>query len=169
MSEDGALAPIPVRPAREGDAAEIARLSAQLGYPADAAVMRRRLARIASRADQAVFVAGGAAGPAPERPGRPPALLGWIHVACGMWLESGESAEILGLVVEAAARRAGVGRRLAGVAEQWSRSAGLARILVRSNTVRTEAHVFYPNLGYTLAKTQCVYVKPLSGSPTADG
>ena len=150
MSTDAAAEPLSVRRAREADAAELARLSGQLGYPADAALMGERLVRIGARADHAVFVAARDVAPG---------LLGWIHVACGIHLESGESAEILGLVVDAAIRRGGVGRRLVEAAEQWSGAAGMARIVVRSNAARTEAHSFYPAMDYVLAKTQRVYVR----------
>lgn len=158
MSEEAALA-LRIRAARESDAAELARLSGQLGYPADTALMSERLARIGVRTDHAVFVAESAAAEA----GRPPALLGWIHVAYGLRLESGESGEIVGLVVDAGIRRSGVGRQLVEAAERWSRAAGLVRIVVRSNAARTEAHSFYPALGYVLTKTQRVYGRPLAG------
>ena len=165
MSEDAAPA-LRIRAAGESDAAELARLSGQLGYPADVALMRGRLARIGARTDNAVFVAESAAANAQaaiEAAGRPPALLGWIHVAYGMRLESGESAEIVGLVVDAATRRGGVGRQLVEAAERWSRAAGLVRIVVRSNAARPEAHAFYPALGYVLTKTQRVYGRALAG------
>ncbi|MDA8349318.1 MAG: GNAT family N-acetyltransferase [Pseudomonadota bacterium] len=143
----------PLRPAAVADAAELARLSAQLGYPSDAVAMRQRLERLTARTDHAVFVASAGEGAS---------LAGWVHVGAGLWLESGECAEILGLVVDAAARRGGVGRRLAAAAERWGRAAGFERIVVRSNAVRPEAHAFYPSLGYALEKTQRVYGKALS-------
>ena len=165
MSEDAAPA-LRIRAAGESDAAELARLSAQLGYPADARLMIERLAQIGARTDHAVFVAESAAADAQAADGaadRPPALLGWIHVAYGMRLESGESAEIVGLVVDSGMRRGGVGRQLVEAAERWSRAAGLERIVVRSKAARTEAHSFYPALGYVLTKTQRVYGRPLAG------
>ena len=154
MKPGSAPIPIRVRPACEADAVGIARLSGQLGYPADAETMRQRLARIGARADHAVFVA--------ERPGAAPTPLGWVHAACGISLESGLSVELLGLVVDGAARRCGVGRELVAAAERWSRERGVARMVVRSNVVRREAHAFYPTLEYTLRKTQRVYVKTLT-------
>ncbi len=152
MSGDERNSP-PLRTAAVTDVAELARLSAQLGYPCDMAAMRKRLERLAARDDHAVFVASAGEGAA---------LAGWVHVGAGLWLESGECAEILGLVVDAAARRGGVGRRLAAAAERWSRAAGFERIVVRSNAVRPEAHAFYPSLGYALEKTQRVYGKALT-------
>ena len=143
----------PLRTVAMADAAELARLSAQLGYPCAADAMRQRLERLAARTDHAVFVA---------TTGEGASLAGWVHVGAGLWLESGECAEILGLVVDAAARRSGVGRRLAAAAERWSRAAGFEQIVVRSNAVRPEAHAFYPSLGYALQKTQRVYGKALT-------
>jgi hypothetical protein len=46
MSHDGTDSP-QIRAAGVADAAELARLSAQLGYPCDAATMRQRLERLA--------------------------------------------------------------------------------------------------------------------------
>ncbi len=144
---------IGVRPARDADAPELARLSGELGYPAGAAEMRRRLALIETRADHAVFVA--------ERDRPDGRILGWIHVGYGIQLESGESAEILGLVVDPSGRRSGTGRRLVAAAEAWGVALGLARIVVCSNAAREESHRFYPAIGYALAKTQRVYLKRL--------
>ena len=140
-----------IRPADPHDAAELARLAAELGYPASAEAMRLRLQRLEGR-DDAVLVAAAADAP----------LLGWIHVGRRIALESGEGAEILGLVVGAAARRLGVGKQLVTAAEAWSRDRGLDRIVVRSNAARTESHRFYPALEYALAKSQHVYQKPLA-------
>lgn len=123
---------VSIRRADPRDASELARLAAELGYQASVAAMRSRLDLLADR-DHAVFVADEASAP----------LLGWIHVARRIALESGESAEILRLVVAAAARRRGVGKRLVAVAEVWSRDRGLGRIIVRSNVARTESHEFY--------------------------
>lgn len=142
-----------IRRADPEDAPELARLAAELGYQASGAAMRLRLHLLAGR-DHAVLVAADAA----------TLLLGWIHVARRVTLESGESAEILGLVVAAAARRRGVGKRLVVAAEAWSRDRGLERIVVRSNAARTESHEFYPALDYTLAKTQRVYMKQLTAA-----
>lgn len=154
-----------IRRARVDDAPEVARLAGELGYPGAADQMRQRLETIGASSDHAVFAAErgacavGEPGACAGRSAAP--LLGWIHVARRILLESGECAEIVGLVVVVGARRAGVGRRLVAAAEQWSRSLALQRIVVRSNAVRTESHEFYPALDYALAKSQRVYVKQL--------
>lgn len=159
---DADLGRISIRRARADDAPELARLAGELGYPSAADQMRRRLQTIEARADHAVFAAERGAGAPGACAGRAAAaLLGWIHVASRILLESGEFAEILGLVVVGGARREGVGRRLVVAAEQWGRALALQRIVVRSNAVRTESHEFYPALDYALAKSQRVYVKQL--------
>jgi GNAT superfamily N-acetyltransferase len=140
-----------LRPALPGDAAEIARLAGALGYEASGEQMRVRLLRLCPDPAQCVLVASAGAAP----------LLGWIHAARMLVLESGEVVEILGLVVDAAARRRAIGRALVAAAERWARECGIERIVVRSNAVRAEAHSFYPALGYALAKTQQVYRKSL--------
>lgn len=142
-----------IRRADPQDAAELARLAAELGYQASVEAMRLRLHLLAGQ-DHAVFVVDEARAP----------LLGWIHVARRITLESGVSAEILGLVVATAARRRGVGKQLLIVAEAWSRERGLERIVVRSNVARTESHEFYPALDYILAKSQRVYMKRLAAA-----
>lgn len=160
-----------IRPARADDAPQLARLAGELGYPTEADEMRLRLEKITPRADHAVFVAERRTA-ASEQPGcssdsSDGPLLGWIHVAREIMLESGENAEILGLVVDGRARRDGVGRRLVAVAEEWGRARGLRQIVVRSAVTRDEAHWFYPALGYLLVKTQRKYVKKLHAPSTA--
>lgn len=140
-----------IRRADPHDAAELARLAAELGYEASVEEVQARL-RLLAGEEHAAFVADAAGAP----------LLGWIHVARRVTLESGECAEILGLVVAGTARRAGVGKRLVMAAEAWGRDRGLERIVVRSNITRTESHEFYPALEYVLAKSQRVYTKRLA-------
>ena len=74
----------------------------------------------------------------------------------------GDKAEVVGLVVDADARRAGAGRRLVAAAEDWARAQGMGELFLRSNVVRPEAHAFYPALGFERSKTQHVYRKALT-------
>lgn len=145
--------------ARRQDAAEIARLAGLLGYPSEAQGMHERLGELLARPDQRVAVAARMTGP--DRRAKGAMLGGWVHVARHITLESGEFAEILGLIVDPAARRAGLGRALVAEAERWARLHRLARLTVRSNVLRGEPHTFYPALGFTLRKSQHVYAKSL--------
>jgi len=141
-----------IRAATLDDAAEIARLSAQLGYPADVAVFADRLERILPLRTHAVLVCEGEGG----------RLVGFIGLEQRLTVESGDKAEVVGLVVDADARRTGAGRRLIAAAEAWARTRGLLELFLRSNIVRPEAHAFYPALGFERSKTQHVYRKALT-------
>jgi GNAT superfamily N-acetyltransferase len=151
-------AELEVRTVRLEDAVALAVLAGELGYPNTADEMRARLNLLHDRADHWVGVA--ARGSVP---------LGWVHVARRLVLESGECAEILGLIVSESARNTGIGRRLVAAAEHWSRSLGLASIAVRSNVLRVESHRFYPALGYARTKSQHVYAKALAAAPGSTG
>lgn len=139
-----------LRSARLADAAEVARLSTQLGYPADEEEMAERLDVVMSATDRHVLVAS-----------QGQRLWGWIGIELRTTLESGLKAEIAGLVVDAGARRSGVGKALVDAAETWVRDRGLHTVMVRSNAARMESHPFYQGLGFVRGKTQHVYFKAL--------
>lgn len=141
---------VEIRGARSTDAAEMARLAGELGYPASADAMAERLASLLPDPGQHIAVASDG-----ER------LLGWVHVQRGSTLDIGVRAEIAGLVVDATARRHGLGRRLVAVAEDWTRTQGLPSLMVRSNVARDVSHPFYESLGFARIKTQHVYAKGL--------
>jgi N-acetylglutamate synthase-like GNAT family acetyltransferase len=141
-----------IRAATIDDAAEIARLSAQLGYPADVATFAERLDRLSRSPTHAVLVCEGGGG----------RLAGFVGVERRLMIESGDKVEIVGLVVDADARRAGTGRRLVAAAEDWARAQGIVELFLRSNVLRPEAHAFYPALGFERGKTQHVYRKALA-------
>jgi GNAT superfamily N-acetyltransferase len=140
-----------VRAATADDAASIAELAAELGYPSAEHTMRTRLIGLEGSATDWVALAQ-------ERGGL---ILGWVHIARRVTLEDGEAGEILGLVVHSGAHRRGVGRRLIEAAEQWCRERSLSTVRVRSNVLRQAAHEFYPALGYQRTKSQHVYTKVL--------
>ena len=141
---------VQVRHAVAADATRIAELSDVLGYPVEERTMTERLAHLLARDDNAVFVAVDG-----------DATVGWAHAAEHELLEVGRLCEILGLVVDASARRSGAGRALVAAIEQFAASRGLRQVSVRSNVVRVESHPFYERLGYTRVKTQHSYRKNL--------
>ena len=140
-----------IRNARISDAAALAPLSGQLGYPATADEVRARLERLLGDPTQAVFVV--------EIEGK---LAGWIHVTDSVTVESGPAVEIRGLVVDEARRGSGLGRALVERGEAWARERGVNTMTVRSNVVRAGAHAFYDRLGYTVVKTQHAFRKRLA-------
>jgi N-acetylglutamate synthase-like GNAT family acetyltransferase len=140
-----------IRRATVDDAAEIARLSAQLGYPATIAAFAERLRLLQSRDTHAVLV----------HEGEGNRLAGFVGLEQRLMIESGERVEIVGLVVDERARRTGTGRRLIAAAEDWARARGMPELFLRSNVLRAEAHPFYEQLGFLRTKTQHAYVRPL--------
>jgi predicted N-acetyltransferase YhbS len=139
-----------IRDAVISDAAEIARLTGELGYPANAEETAGRLSRVGDRQKQVVLVA--------VLEGK---IAGWIQAQASEVLESGFRVEIVGLVVAESCRRCGVGRRLVEETERWASDVGAPAIVVRSNAKRVESHIFYPALGFSSSKTQAVYRKLL--------
>ena len=141
-----------IRPPLPSDVRRVAELTSQLGYPVRSRVLSSRVARLAVDPNQFVRLAESADGQ----------TLGWIHAAEQDLLESGRRCEILGLVVDSASRRRGVGRALIRAVERWAAQRGLKELSVRTNIARSESHPFYERLGYQRAKTQHVYRKKLS-------
>ena len=140
-----------IRPARIQDAEAITALTTELGYPSEEAEMRRRIERLLQSDAHFLAVA--------ERDTR---LIGWVAAERRLVLESGERAELVGLIVTAYARRSGAGQALVNAAEKWAVRQGMSSIFVRSNITRLESHPFYERLGYVRTKTQHAYSKRLS-------
>ena len=143
--------PCSLRPAEARDAAEMARLSDELGYPSTKEMILQRFSRIESDPDHAVFVAEKSAG----------CLAGWVHVYVGKLIESDRRAEIGGLVVDREARRAGIGRALMTRAQEWAVQNELKLVSLRCNSLRSDAPRFYESIGYRNSKTQINFRKEL--------
>src|SRR2546421_9743580 len=103
-----------IRRAKSADAPRIAVLSGQLGYPATAAQMRKRLAGIKPASQHAVFVAD-----SPED-----GVIGWTHVSKQPLLEVEIRAGVNGLVVAGEQRSLGAGAMLLAAAEEGARIHG---------------------------------------------
>jgi GNAT superfamily N-acetyltransferase len=149
-----------LREAERGDAAELARLSAELGYPATPDVIARRLSRYEGQKEHAIFVAccGNPAEDAASGDGKP-RLAGFIDVSVVHHLQAETCVEIGALVVDASMRSRRIGVRFLECADEWARQQGVASIRVRSNVIRTDAHRFYEREGYVREKTSAVFRK----------
>lgn len=143
-----------VREIQVADAFAAAQLSAQFGYPADAAVMERRIQTL-DRSVRAVLVACSNG-----------QVIGWIDVCEVHHLQSGAYAEIGGLVVSEACRNHGIGAQLVASAERWACGRGLPRVVVRSQIARDDAHRFYLREGYQRTKTSAVFTKEMQQPAT---
>ena len=138
-----------IRPMTAADAAMVADLTTQLGYPTDSTETAERMSMLLERPDDhAALVA--------EEDGR---VIGWVHVAIYTSLESGRVATIGGLIVGEGHRSGGIGAELLTAAEDWARENGVGKITVRSRVTRERAHRFYEREGYTLLKTSHVFEK----------
>jgi GNAT superfamily N-acetyltransferase len=140
-----------IRPPRGQDAAALAVLSGQLGYPASTQELEDRLAAVAGNDHAAVLVATDAS----DRP------IGWVHVELKRTLVAPLTAQIMGLVVDAASRGGGVGSELLRAAEAWAADRGCRQMVVGTRITRERAHRFYSREGYTLQKTSHFLVKAL--------
>ena len=143
-----------VRKATVADAEAIAPLVEELGYVAEAEVLRERLSRSLARDDSLVLVAQSENGE----------ISGWLQAHSSEVLESGFRIEIVGLVTATKARRRGIGRLLVESAEAWAVQKGASAVVVRSNVKRVESREFYRALGYAATKTQNVYRKQIPAS-----
>jgi GNAT superfamily N-acetyltransferase len=142
-----------IRMMQTADVDRVADLLSQLGYPSTPEDIARRFSRIDGRDDQALFVAD-----------EGDAVAGWMHVGAHPYLESDESAEILGLVVAEGQRSRGIGAALVSAAERWAVEHGCQVIRVRSRITRDRAHAFYERGGFERIKTQHCFQKMIRGS-----
>lgn len=143
---DGATGAPIIREARVEDAAAVAALSGELGYPITA---EHAAAHIREPRGVTLLVAERGDGIA----------IAWIELAVRRTVEFGEAAEIQAFVVTARERGRAVGSALLAAAESWARDRHLSRIRVRSNVVRERTHRFYLERGYTERKRQVVFDK----------
>ena len=140
-----------IRRTRREDAARLAELSGQLGYPASTKQMKARLREVIRDRDGACFVAESSEGE----------LAGWVHVSTTPLVEVERRAEVNGLVVDEAGRSLGVGKLLLSAAEKWATGKKCKSMSVRSNVLRERAHGFYERNGYEHYKTQKAFRKSL--------
>jgi GNAT superfamily N-acetyltransferase len=140
-----------VRAARPEDYARMAELAGELGYPAKADEIARRMGGMQDSSENGVFVAQLAGGE----------IAGWIGVFVYRAVEIDARAELSGLVVDARFRSQQVGLRLLERAEQWAREKGCKAVGLRSNVIRERAHAFYERNGYEHIKSQKSFRKNL--------
>ena len=149
--DDASVGPA-IRRARATDAAELADLSGQLGYPTTLTQMNERLPQLLGRPDHHVAVAAGGDDRA----------VGFIHAVVRRQLETEPFVQVAALVVSERRRSAGVGLALLHEAERWARRSGVTLVRVRSNIVRERAHRFYLRHGYSQTKTSHLFTKRLA-------
>lgn len=146
---------IAIRRMERRDAAAVAALSSELGYPATPELMEERRIDIQT-------------GP-PQQPAdilvavdtiRDQAI-GWVHVCVPLFLTGSRSASVWGIVVSSIHRGRGVGHCLMEAAETWAIDRGCEEMRLHSGAQRVDAHRFYDSLGYHVEKSQVVLARSL--------
>ena len=140
-----------IRSIRESDAARIADLNGQLGYPSSEAQVAKRIRLVAASGNDTVLVAAAGDDHA----------IGWLHLRGFNPLHGEPMAEICGMVVDSAHRSRGVGTQLMTAAEEWARARGFGLMRVRSNAARKDAHRFYERAGFQVTKTSLTLQRKL--------
>lgn len=128
-----------VRQAGHGDAAAIAPLVTQLGYPSAATEVEARMARLKDHPDIRAYVA--------EQDGRAVGIIGVMVFPA--FHRDGLHGYITALVVDEKLRGSGVGGALLDAAEAWFAERGVKRVNLTTALHREAAHSFYEKRGYT--------------------
>jgi GNAT superfamily N-acetyltransferase len=128
---------IRIRNPTTADAAGMAQLLGELGYPVTADALPARLQAIAS--------GGGAAFLAVTPEDRAVGLV-CVTTVASLHVDA-PVCYITALVTAQDARGQGVGRLLVSVAEDWARARRCVRLSVTSAEHRADAHQFYPRCG----------------------
>jgi len=95
-------------------------------------------------------------------------VAGAAHLRVSRDLTTEETAEVVAIFVSKAYRRQGVGRHLIAAAETWALESGRARLLLRTDVIRTDAHAFFTALGYEKAATTLEFIRDLEAVRKAD-
>jgi GNAT superfamily N-acetyltransferase len=127
-----------IRPGSRDDAPDIATLLGQLGYPAEAEQVERRLDVVLGTGATSLFVA--------EADGR---VVGLSVLQVSPTLEyDGLAGKLGALVVDEEHRRRGIGEALVRAVETEARSRGCVLVFLTTAERRGDAHAFYASLGY---------------------
>ena len=127
-----------IRDAELNDAAELANLMCQLGYPTTAPEMETRLKAILASAAYKTLVAI-----VDDR------ICGMIGTFAHSTYEHDDpSGRIISLVTSNTARRHGIGRALIVAVERDFARRGIRRVALDMRLTREDAHRFYEALGY---------------------
>ncbi len=142
--------PFVVRKALPADAKRVAALCKQLGYDASVEEVKARIETFPNLQRGMVIVAL-----------KDDNVVGWIQTSVKTAIESGDIAEITGLVVDESCRGLGIGKILVGEAERWARESHFPNLRVRTNVVREETHRFYIKENFKELKRQTVFQKEI--------
>jgi GNAT superfamily N-acetyltransferase len=132
-----------IRAMTSADSAAVAELCRQLGYSPEQQDVQRSIELIENHPDHFLRVAINQSGQ----------TIAWIHGCAETPIEAPPYVRVSSLVVDAAHRGNGIGKRLMIEVEDWARGKGIRLVSLRSQTYREEAHRFYEHIGYKKTKT----------------
>ena len=87
--------------------------------------------------------------------------VGYVHAVDYDLLYAPHYKNIMGIAVDPAYRRQGIGKTLLTAVEKWARETGAEAVRLCSGEERTDAHEFYKSLGYVNNKKQLNFSKNL--------
>ncbi len=135
---------IKIRPAVSGDYEALARLNREsMGYDYPPEKTEEQLRKLLSDGKNGIFVAEAA-----------DKVVGYVHLTDYDLLYADPMKNIMGIAVDPAFRRMGVGKRLLEAGEKWAKESGAFGVRLVSGETRTGAHAFYRSLGYEGDKMQ---------------
>jgi N-acetylglutamate synthase-like GNAT family acetyltransferase len=140
---------VEVRGAEGDDAAAVARLLGELGYPSAPERVAVRLARLVDDPRSRVLVA--------ERSGEVAGVAAW-HAMPSLAHDE-PACRLFALVVGERWRRSGIATALVRQVEQQAARAGCRHVELTTRDERYDAHAFYERLGYE--RTSQKFTKPL--------
>ena len=129
---------IEIRSASVDDAAGVARLLSQLGYPAPIDTVARRIQRHAESESDYLLVAAAA--------GEVVGLAG-LHVSLAVEYDA-PAGKLSAIVVDESRRRQGIGQALVRAVEAQAQARGCALLFLTTAERRADAHAFYRRLGF---------------------
>jgi GNAT superfamily N-acetyltransferase len=129
---------VKIRDVEAPDVAAVVRLLTQLGYPADAPAVARRLERLTESDSDRLFVA--------EVDGEVVGLAG-LHVSPSVEYDA-PAAKVSAIVVDEDHRRLGIGEALLQAVELDARERGCGLLFLTTAHRRRDAHEFYRRLGF---------------------
>ena len=141
----------PLRTARASDAAAVAALLDELGYPRPSvAEAAGRLRVLLADKDHLVLVAEARH-----------SVVGVLHAHYCVELALRPFVEIMALIVTDAYTGTGLGGALVEASAEWARGLGVEEVCVRARAERLRAPAFYGAHGFVLDKQQNVFVRRL--------
>jgi N-acetylglutamate synthase-like GNAT family acetyltransferase len=140
---------VDIRDAAPEDAAALALLLDQLGYPSTEAEVIQRLARLASTGSDHCVVAVR---------GREVVGMAAVHISATL-VDDSPVAKLSAIVVDQRYRRRGIGETLISAIEQQARTIGCSLIFLTTAERRNDAHTFYRRIGFE--QTGPRFAKPL--------